>query len=102
MVLDVVDHLPVWLGEAGFIDLKIEKRRSPIGSWGGELGTFGLRNIMSFWSAVKELVMKEKGFGVVEDEEAYDAVVDDLIKLCEETPGTYMEYWVFTVQKPFA
>lgn len=100
IVLDAVDRLPKWLEEAGFVNLQIEKKLMPIGSWAGEPGALALRNIGDFWRAVRGLVLKENGFGVVRNEVEFDAVVDDLIRLCEETPETYMEYWVFIVQKP--
>ncbi|KXN86475.1 hypothetical protein AN958_10009 [Leucoagaricus sp. SymC.cos] len=82
VTLDIVDHLPEWLARYGFINLKIEKKGLPMGSWA-------------------EPVMEEgKGFGLVKSGEEYDQVIEEFEKLCEETPGTYFEYWVFTAQKP--
>jgi hypothetical protein len=57
---------------------------------------------MGFFSALKEPIMKEGGFGLVSSGEEYDAFVDDLGKRCEATPETYIEFWVFIAQKPVA
>lgn len=100
VVVDIVDHLPGWLEKAGFVDLKIQKRGLPMGSWAGEVGKKGFRSTMDVWRAIKELVMKENGLGFVETGEEYEDVVDDFERRMEETPESYLEYWVFTAQKP--
>lgn len=100
LVFDIIDRLPEWLDEAGLVNLKIERRRLPIGSWAGETGALALCNIKKFWGAMKEVVMKEGGLGIVQNEDEFDATINDLLTLCEETPETYMEYLLFVVQKP--
>jgi hypothetical protein len=101
VVLDVISQIPQWLEQAGFVDLKIEKRSLPLGSWGGDLGKAGLKVTMGFFDGMKERFMKEGfGLGLVENGEEYDEVVKDLEKKCDETPGTYFEYWVFVARKP--
>ncbi|KAF9445131.1 S-adenosyl-L-methionine-dependent methyltransferase [Macrolepiota fuliginosa MF-IS2] len=103
VVMDIVDHLPGWLEQAGFVNLRIEKRGLPLGSWGGEYGTLGLEaNASNFFRAIKAPVMAEGGLGLVESEEEYDATVKDFMRLCNEIPETYLEYWAFIAQKPVA
>lgn len=102
VVVDITDHLPAWLEQAGFVNIKIEKRGLPMGSWAGEHGILSWKATMAFFNGIKEPVLAEGGLGVVESEEEYDAVVADLAKLCEETPETYFEYWSFVAQKPAA
>ncbi|KAF9446059.1 S-adenosyl-L-methionine-dependent methyltransferase [Macrolepiota fuliginosa MF-IS2] len=103
VVMDIVDHLPSWLEQAGFVNLRIEKRYLPLGSWAGEYGTLGLEaSATNFYRAIKAPVMAEGGFGLVKNGEEYDAAVDDFVRLCDETPETYREYWAFIAQKPVA
>lgn len=99
--MEVADHLPEWIGKAGFVNLKIEKRRLPLGtSWAGESSALGAKAANGFWNGIKGPVMKGGGFGLVSNEEEYDALVGDILRLCEETPGTYWPISVFTAQKP--
>jgi hypothetical protein len=99
IVVDVVDRLPNWLQEAGFVNLTIQKREMPMGSWAGERGVLSLKATMGSVEAMKQLVLKE---GLISSEEEYDAMVADLVQLCEDTPGTCLQYWVFTAQKPLS
>ncbi|XP_006459612.1 hypothetical protein AGABI2DRAFT_191521 [Agaricus bisporus var. bisporus H97] len=98
--LNVIQRIPAWLEEAGFVDVQIEKRGLPLGSWGGDLGKWGLEASMGFWPAMKDAFMKVDKSGLVANEEEYDEVVKDLRKKCDETPDTYFEYWVFVARKP--
>lgn len=102
IVIDIVYHLQSWLEEAGFINVKIEKRGLPLGSWAGEHGAANLKFTMAFMDSIKILVLKEGGLGLVSSEEEYDSLVDNVTKLCDKTPETYFEYWVFVAQKPAA
>lgn len=100
VVYDIVDHLSDWLEQAGFVNVKFEKRGLPMGSWAGELGTKALHSTMGIFPAMKDQVMKEGGLGFVKTGEEYDALVADWMKLLDETPETYFQYWVFVAQKP--
>jgi hypothetical protein len=101
-VWDVVQHLPTWLNEAGFVNVTLAKKiRLPLGSWGGERGKFGLKNILEIFRGLKKPIMDEGGLGLVSCEEAFDMMLDDLEEVCEATPETYYEYWVFIGQKPY-
>ncbi|KAF5350018.1 hypothetical protein D9756_009179 [Leucocoprinus leucothites] len=101
VVMDIVYRLPEWIEKTGFVNLKVEKRHLPMGaSWAGESSASGVKAVMGVWRALKEPVMKAGGLGIVRSEEEYDAVIEDLGRLCEETPETYFEFWVFTAQKP--
>lgn len=100
-VIDTIEHLATWMEQAGFVNVKlIEKRGLPLGSWGGETGKLGLKNASEIFRGLKEPVMREGGMGLITSGEEYDAMVDDLARQCEETPGSYYEYWVFIGQKP--
>ncbi|EKM82147.1 hypothetical protein AGABI1DRAFT_112257 [Agaricus bisporus var. burnettii JB137-S8] len=100
IVNDVVDHLQHWLEEAGFVNLTIQKRGMPIGSWAGERGVLSMEATLGAFEAMKPLVIKEGGLGIVSNEEEYDAALADLRRLCDDTPDTYFQYWLFTAQKP--
>lgn len=102
IVIDIVHHLQTWLEQAGFVNVKIEKRGLPLGSWAGELGVSSSKSTLAFFHGIKGPVLQEGGFGMASSEEEYNAIIDDLTKLCEETPETYFEYWVFVAQKPDA
>ncbi|KAF7770718.1 hypothetical protein Agabi119p4_6692 [Agaricus bisporus var. burnettii] len=102
-VWDIVKHLESWLEQAGFVNVElVEKIRLPLGSWGGERGRFGLKNLLELFRGFKKPIMDEDGLGLVNDEEAFDAMLDDLKAQCEATPGTYYEYSVFIGQKPYS
>ncbi len=100
VVVDIVDHLPGWLEKAGFANLTIQKRGLPMGSWAGEVGKKGLHSTINVWRSIKGPVMNEGGLGFVKTEEEYDDVIDDFERRMEETPESYLQYWVFTAQKP--
>jgi hypothetical protein len=101
-VWDVIEHLETWLGQAGFVNVKlVEKIRFPLGSWGGERGKLGLKNALEIFRGLKKPIMDEDGLGLVDSEEAFETMLDDLKEQCEATPGTYYEYWVFLGQKPY-
>lgn len=100
IVLDVVDRLQNWLEEAGFVNVAIQKREMPLGSWAGEQGDLSRDVTIGSLEGIKLLVMKEGGFGLVSSEEEYEAMLADFTQLCEDTPGTYLQYWIFTAQKP--
>ncbi|KAF5349925.1 hypothetical protein D9756_009185 [Leucocoprinus leucothites] len=101
VIIDITKHLPEWIEQAGFVNLKIEKRGMPMGaSWADESSVVGAKAVNGFWNGIKGPVMKEGGFGIVSSEEEYDTIVRDILRLCEETPGTYWPILVFTAQKP--
>ncbi|KAF7760748.1 hypothetical protein Agabi119p4_10157 [Agaricus bisporus var. burnettii] len=82
------------------IDAVVEKRGLPLGSWGGEIGIGGMNIISQFLRSLKESIIREGGFGMVETGEECEAAVDELAELCETTPATFYEYWLFVAQKP--
>ncbi|KAJ3571499.1 hypothetical protein NP233_g3715 [Leucocoprinus birnbaumii] len=101
VAVDIVDYLPNWIEEAGFVNLNIVKRGLPMGaSWSEEWSAPGVQSIGAFWSALKEPVMREGGLGIVKSGEEYDAVIEDLKRRCEEVPRTYWPMILFTAQKP--
>lgn len=100
IVIDIVDHLAKWLEEAGFVNVKIEKRGLPMGSWGGDLGKRGLRSTIDVHRVIGEHAVKAGGLGFVKTGEDYDAIMDDFVRLFEETPESYSQYWIFVAQKP--
>ncbi|KAF7775874.1 hypothetical protein Agabi119p4_4267 [Agaricus bisporus var. burnettii] len=100
VTVNVIEYLQNWLKEAGFVNLTAQKREMPTGSWAGERGTLSMNATLGAFEAMKPLVIKEGGFGIVSTEEEYDAVLADLRRLCDDTPDTYFQYWVFTAQKP--
>jgi hypothetical protein len=102
IVIDIVDCLPDWLEEAGFVNPTIQKRDMPLGSWAGERGTSSMKVTIGSFEGMKALVMKEGGLGLVSSEEEYDAILADITQLCENTPGTYLQYCAFTAQKPLS
>lgn len=101
VVIDTVAHVETWLKEAGFVNVKlVEKRGLPLGSWAGEIGIAGSKGTMGFFRNLKEPIMREGGLGMVKSGEEYDSAVDELTKLCEETPESFHECWLFVAQKP--
>jgi hypothetical protein len=51
----------------------------------------------NFLRGMKQPMILEGGFG---SEDEYDAAVEDLMQLCEATPATFYELWIFVAQKP--
>ncbi|XP_006456496.1 hypothetical protein AGABI2DRAFT_188421 [Agaricus bisporus var. bisporus H97] len=101
IVIDAVSVLERWLINAGFVNVKVvEKRGLPLGSWGGEIGIGGMNIISQFLRSLKEPIIREGGFGMVETGEECEAAVDELAELCETTPATFYEYWLIVAQKP--
>lgn len=100
IAIDAIDHLETWLEEAGFVNIKIEKRGLPMGAWGGDLGKRGLRSTVNAYRAIGEHVVKAGGLGFVKTGRDYDTIVDDFERLCEETPESYLQFWIFVAQKP--
>lgn len=99
-VFDIVDHLVKWLTDAGFVNVKIEKRGLPMGAWGGELRKRGLRSTIGAHHIIGEHVLAAGGLGFVKTRKDYDAIINDFERLFEGTPESYWRLWVFVAQKP--
>lgn len=99
-VVDITDHLGQWLQDAGFVNIKIEKRNLPMGAWGGELGKRGLSFTVDVHHFIGELALKAGGLGFVKTREEYDVIIKDFERLFEETPASYWPFSTFVAQKP--
>ncbi|KAF9445095.1 S-adenosyl-L-methionine-dependent methyltransferase [Macrolepiota fuliginosa MF-IS2] len=100
LMVDIGPELPNLLKAAGFVDIKMTPKSIPLGKWGGELGEGGVEGMCGFLRAVKKPVLAKGGFGLVQTGEEYDALIDDLERDFNETPGYSWAHYITYARKP--
>lgn len=64
--------------KAGFVDVQVTLRETPVGAVYGEMGGQFAENMMNMFRALKTPVLRSGGFGLVGDEQDYDDIMDQM------------------------
>ncbi|KAI5121044.1 hypothetical protein M0805_008620 [Coniferiporia weirii] len=100
LILDIAIELPELLREAGFVDIRAEGRKIPLGAWAGQLGIDARDDMVGVFRNMKTPLLQSGGLGFVKTEEEFDKSMDALGKEWDETEGALVEFHTFCAQKP--
>lgn len=92
-------RIPDLMKAAGFVDVQKEERAIPLGAWNGDLSQRFAENMGHVFRALKNAVLKQGGFGVIQRGEDYDALIDEVEREWAAGPGGYDSYAVFIGRK---
>ncbi|KAF7979859.1 hypothetical protein HWV62_40619 [Athelia sp. TMB] len=96
---DAVYHLPGWLEQAGFVNLRTEMR---ILSMTGVEGKPMRENIYEAYMAMKTPALNAGGLGFVKSEEEYNSLAQAMREELEVTENAGMQCFMICAQKPAA
>jgi len=98
-LLDCPTQISVMLKEAGFMNVRSERRMVPLGRSAGQDGIDGSTNFASAYVALKTPILRAGGYGHVQSEEEYDAMV---VGAKEEWLSSDVDFPFYTIyaQKP--
>ncbi|KZP33428.1 S-adenosyl-L-methionine-dependent methyltransferase [Athelia psychrophila] len=96
-LLDAALHLPGWLEQAGFTDVRTEMSRVPLS---GDEGRPMRDNVYNAYLAMKTPALKAGGFGLVKSEEEYDEAVHAMREELVGTDNAAIQTYVIYAQKP--
>ncbi|KDQ15793.1 hypothetical protein BOTBODRAFT_623766 [Botryobasidium botryosum FD-172 SS1] len=99
-IWNVTSHIPGFLADAGFVNVRTEVRGVPLGKWAGKAGCENRDNSIDFIRAVRTPVLKVGGFGYVSTGDEFDHFVAELKDEWDNTPGSKQNFAIFSVQKP--
>lgn len=85
---------------AGFVDVRMEERVTPLGAWNGEVGRKHAENMMTVHRGLKAGVLMFGGLDMVRDGKEYDTMCDEAEEEWSREPGAYVGWYVFTGKKP--
>ncbi|KAF9441679.1 S-adenosyl-L-methionine-dependent methyltransferase [Macrolepiota fuliginosa MF-IS2] len=100
LVVDIGSELPELLKAAGFVDIKAESKRMPVGRHAGDFGEAVLENGCGVLRAIKKLVLMKGGFGVVQTGEEYDAMIDEFEREVNSISGYTWGHTITYARKP--
>ncbi|KIK52162.1 hypothetical protein GYMLUDRAFT_233586 [Collybiopsis luxurians FD-317 M1] len=96
VVGDLGTYLPTLLKEAGFVDVRCEERRTPVGPSGFPGDEWG-----KFWKGLKRDVADGGGYGFVNSGEEYEQLVDEAVSEWNTKPGeAFNTYYTILGRKP--
>ena len=99
LLVGIAHQLPEMLPNAGFVDVHVDCRSTPLGKWAGKHGEDGRDNTVSFWKGMKTAVMTAGGLGFVRSEEEYDKLLEDLERELDGTSGAQIVWVIIYAQK---
>ncbi|KAF9442496.1 S-adenosyl-L-methionine-dependent methyltransferase [Macrolepiota fuliginosa MF-IS2] len=97
---DVIPILKSYLEDCGFVDVHVDRRCLPLGSWGGQDGRDGRDNLLSLFRGIRAPVMGGGGFGIVGSEEMYDDLMNRVKLEMDSTPGAGCWWVMIRARKP--
>jgi hypothetical protein len=99
-VPDLQQQLPIFLREAGFIDIHIEVREMPLRrSMGDEFDRCQITH--DVFMSMKQPILAAGAFGIVESEEEFDELMDKTREDWDSIPGG-VPYFTIYARKPCA
>ncbi|KAF9451183.1 S-adenosyl-L-methionine-dependent methyltransferase [Macrolepiota fuliginosa MF-IS2] len=97
---DVVPTLKGYLEECGFVDVRIDRRRTPIGPWGGRDGRDMKDNLLGLFRGIRAPVLARGGFGIVNSEEMYDDMMNRAEFEMDSASGAACWWVMICARKP--
>jgi SAM-dependent methyltransferase len=98
-LVEIASQLPEMLLNAGFVNVHVDSRSTPLGKWAGKYGEDGRDNILSIWKGMKTAVMTAGGLGFVHSVEEYDEYLEDFKRELDGTPGRQIAWVSIYAQK---
>ncbi|KAI0919624.1 hypothetical protein AcV5_001638 [Taiwanofungus camphoratus] len=92
--------MPALLRAEGFVNIDVEERTIPLGSWAGQDGTDARDNCIGVFKGMKTPILNSGGLGYVESEEAFDHLLDAVEKEWDATQGATIKFNIISGQKP--
>ncbi|KXN86225.1 Demethylmenaquinone methyltransferase [Leucoagaricus sp. SymC.cos] len=87
--------------EAGFEEVTVTYYEAPVGKWGGDVGIQQRDILVQVLTAMKGVVLKNNGFGVVSgQEEGYEQFIYDWVKEVDEERKPMQPYAMICARKP--
>lgn len=84
---------------AGFVDVQVEERVTPLGAWNGEVGRRFADNTITVFRGLKAAVLKFGGLGVVRDGADYDTLTDEAEREWAAGPGANVCWYMIIGRK---
>ena len=100
LLAEIASQLPEMLLNAGFVDVHVDCRSTPLGKWAGTYGEDGRDNVVGLLKGVKTALMMAGGLGIVHSEEEFDELLDDLERELDGAPGAQKTFVMIYAQKP--
>ncbi|KAH9934364.1 S-adenosyl-L-methionine-dependent methyltransferase [Fomitopsis serialis] len=100
LVLDCATHIPDVLREVGFTDVFVEERTMPMGRWAGQPGIDARNNFLGVFRGMKTPILNGGGYGFVASETEFDALLDEVEREMDETPGAEIKFYIICARKP--
>lgn len=94
---DCAERFPTMLQEAGFIDIRSERKIGPVGDARGKDGAMGKISIGGAMKAMREAFL---AYGLVENEDAYEELVTGSLQEWEANGGFDMAYSIVIAERP--
>lgn len=94
------EALPGLLREAGFTDVRLERRPIPLGAWAGERGKRAAAHVAGFFRALKPPILEAGGLGIGNCDEDLEKIIVGVEKEWDETEGTIIEFDIICARKP--
>ena len=102
LLLECGKMIPEILKEAGFVDIRSEIRYLPLGQGAGHLGKLGSASILGAYRGMKRPILEAKGYGLIESEEQWEQILENVEKGWDENPGRTATFVVICATKPSA
>jgi len=99
---DCTAHIPGFLADAGFADIRTEVRDIPLGKWAGQEGCDHRDNLISVFQGMKTPILKGGGFGVVSTGEEFDHLLAEMVEEWDNTTGSKWNFTIFSARKPIS
>ena len=93
-------ELPTMLKDAGFVDVRVELRKAPLGKQWGKVGIELSRNWAEVVRTCGMACVQAGGLGLCASEAEVDSMVDQAMREWDETPGIFVEIFAVTGRKP--
>lgn len=100
MYRDIAKRLPDFLEESGFANIHQDPRGTPLGAWAGTDGVDGKEVLMGVLEGLKTPILRKGGYGIIESETEYDALLKEISEELDNTPGSVAKWTMFWAQKP--
>lgn len=100
LLLDVAVDLPKLVEEAGFQNIRVEKRLIPLGRWAGPQGRDASDNFLGVFAGMKTPILRSGGFGMVSTEKEFDELIEAVRKEWDEYEGAEIAFHILYAQKP--
>lgn len=94
---DCIYHVPTWLKEAGFADIRVDENNCPLGKKWGAIGVEGANTVGAATRSMGAAAAKE---GLVKTKAEYDELMAEVGREWDECKGMNYVFHVVRARKP--